>query len=547
PDAPGVASWQTIVQTTATGTVTYPLIGTSGDIYFDRTNAALYYITNSTPVRFLRLAPNRTGLTLNSVLVSTTATFTVGGVPSNVNTFGLALDPTINRIYFTDGTTNLNYLLDLNAQSATPNVNSIVQGAAGAAYGDSGSCIDQPGPPTVTKSFNPTSSGFAIGSSTLTITISNPNLVPIFTTTALTDTFPAGLVVRTPLSISGSCFSSGAAATRPVASTMTATVGAGSATIAAGAWIPGGTTGGGSCSFSVSVSATVANQYPNTIPAGSLTTTAGTNTAATQATYTLRVTDFQAGKTQRTDTVSAPTSANVTVPGGGTVQYLLTVTNNGPVTGTTTFTDTVPALLTPSIAAITAVATGGGSCTTATAVVGGQLRVTGTFATAPAGAFCTITVTQRGSSTLATLGSATNTITVSGSPTFEAASVGTDQNPGNNVATVTTLVSPSANIQISKTNGVPTLTAGSTVGYTVTVANLGPAAAPGTSFLDPPVNGLNCTTVTFTSTPATSVTTSPFPLTLTALQTTTVSLTPTFPAGSTATFRITCNVTATGF
>ncbi|MGY8905533.1 MAG: DUF7933 domain-containing protein [Burkholderiales bacterium] len=546
PDTPGTTSWRTIVQTTGTGTVTYPLIGTSGDIYFDRTNQALYYITNSTPVRFLRLAPNRTGLTLNSVLVSTTATFQVGGVNSALNTFGLALDPAVNRVYFTDGTGNNNYLLDAGAQGNTPAVNSTLAGAAGAAYGDTGSCIDQPLLPTVSKSFTPATSGFAIGSSTLTITISNPNLVPIFLNTALQDAFPAGMVVRTPLNLSSQCFSDGAAATRPARTSITATISAGSATIANGSWIPGGSTSGGSCSFSVSVSATIANEYPNTIPVGSLTTTAGNNAAEAAGTYTLRITDFQAFKSQRTETVGATTSAALTVPGGGTMQYILTVFNNGPVTGTTTFTDTIPALLTPSLAAITAVATGGGTCSTLTSVVTGQLRITGTFASAPAGAFCTITVTQRGSSTLSTIGSATNTITVSSSPTFEAASVGSDRTPANNVATVTTFINPSANVQISKTDGLASVQSGSTVGYTVTIANLGPAAMPGAVFLDPVATGLNCTTVTFASTPVGSITTNPSPLTLTALQSTGVSLTPTFPANSTATFRITCTVTATG-
>lgn len=545
PDVPGVASWRTIVQTTATGTVTYPIVGTSSDIYFDRDLQSIFYITNSTPVRFIRLTADNTGLTLNSVRVSTTANYQISGVNYAGNTFGLGLDPTTNRVYFTDAGSN-NYLLDPNAQGNTPSVNSVQVGVTGPGYGDTGSCIDQPQVPTVTKSFNPTSSGFAIGSSTLTITISNPNLVPIFLSAPLVDTFPTGMVVRNPLNISGSCFSAGAPATRPARSTATATVGAGSATIASGTWIPGGTAGGGSCSFSVSVSATVANEYPNTIPAGSLTTTAGNNPAQALGTYTLRITDFQAFKSQRTETVGATTSAALTVPGGGTMQYLLTIANNGPTTGTSTFTDTIPALLTPSLAGITAVATGGGICTTSTAVVGGQQQITGTFANAPAGSFCTITVTQRGSSTLATLGSATNTITVSGSPTFEAAAVGSDRVPSNNVATVTTLIKPSANVQISKTDGVLSVLAGSTVGYTITVANLGPAAMPGAVLLDPAAAGLNCTTVTFVSTPVGSVTVSPTPLTLTALQSTGITFTPTFPANSTATFLVTCAVTATG-
>ena len=543
PDFPSATSWKTIVSTTATGTVTYPITGTSGDIYFDRTNQALYYITNTTaPTRFMRLTPNSTGLTMNNVMVFSTATFTAAGA-SPANTFGLSLDPTTNGVYFTDAT-SANFLLD----SATLNssaVTSVAAGATGPPYGDTGSCIDQPLLPTVSKSFNPTTSGLSIGTSTVTVTINNPNLVPIFTNALLTDAFPANMVVANPLRTSVQCFTNGGAATRPSVTTITAVVGATSFGIPSGAFITGGNPGGGSCSFSVMVSTTIAAIYPNTIPVGSLTTTAGNNATAAQGTYTLRISDFQADKNQRIGTAGVTTTGPITVPGGGTMQYILTISNLGPITATTTFTDTIPALLTPSLAAITAVPTGGGSCTTATAVVGGRLQITGTFATAPPSAFCTITVTQRGSSTLSILGSATNTLTVSGSPTF-VGGPGSDRFITNNTASVATLVNPSANLQITKSNGLSTVTAGSTTSYTVTIANLGPASVSGSVFLDPAVTGLNCTTVTFTSTPATSVTVSPTPLTLAALQSTGITFTPTFPARSTALFKVTCGVTATG-
>ena len=542
PEFPSAVSWKTIVATTATGTVTYPITGTSGDLYFDRTNQKIYYITNSNPTRLMSLNPSRTGLTLNSVLVSSTATFSAAGV-TNGNTFGIALDPTTNGVYFTDSA-SANFLID----SATLNssaVTSAAAGAVGAPYGDIGSCIDQPALPILVKAFNPTTSASAVGTSTLTVTISNPNFIPIFTNAVLTDNLPANMVVANPLSTSLQCFSNGAVATNPSVTTLTAVVGATSFSVPAGAFIPGGNPNGGSCSFSVVVSATVAEIYPNTLPTGSLSTTAGANTAAAQATFTLRISDFQGGKVQRVGTSDPTTTGQITVPGGATMQYLLTVTNIGPLTATTTFTDTIPALMTPSVAAVTAVATGGGTCTTATAVVSGQLSVTGVFASAPPGAFCTITITQRGSSTLAVLSSATNTITVSGSPTF-VGGPGSDRTTANNTATVVTNVGPSTNLQISKDNGVATVVAGSTTAYTVTISNLGPAAVPGAVFLDPPSTGLSCTTVTFTSTPAGSVTISPFPLTLTAVQSTGVTFTQ-FPASSTATFRVTCGVTASGF
>ena len=102
-------------------------------------------------------------------------------------------------------------------------------------------------------------------------------------------------------------------------------------------------------------------------------------------------------------------------------------------------------------------------------------------------------------------------------------------------------------LTVSKTNGNGgTLTAGITTTYTITFANLGPSNAPGSVVLDPGIPGLNCTTPTFVSTPAGTITTSPLTLSSGAFQTTGVSFTPTFPANSTATFVLTCGVTATG-
>lgn len=101
-------------------------------------------------------------------------------------------------------------------------------------------------------------------------------------------------------------------------------------------------------------------------------------------------------------------------------------------------------------------------------------------------------------------------------------------------------------LTVSKMNSGNTLPAGSTTSYTVTFANLGPSNAPGSVVKDPAVAGLNCTTATFTSTPAGSITTSPTVLNMTALQSTGVTFTPTFPANSTASFNLICSVTATG-
>ena len=109
-----------------------------------------------------------------------------------------------------------------------------------------------------------------------------------------------------------------------------------------------------------------------------------------------------------------------------------------------------------------------------------------------------------------------------------------------------TLLARRALLTVSKSNGTTTLTAGATTTYTVTFANLGPSSAPGALVTDPAVAGLNCTSIAFASTPVGSVTINPTPATISAIQSTGISLTPTFPPNSTATFAITCGVTATG-
>lgn len=109
-----------------------------------------------------------------------------------------------------------------------------------------------------------------------------------------------------------------------------------------------------------------------------------------------------------------------------------------------------------------------------------------------------------------------------------------------------TTLTRQALLTVSKTNGTTTMFAGSTTTYTLTFVNSGPSAAPGTTVQDAVAAGLGCSTVTFTSTPVGSVTVNPTPLTLSALQSGSMSLTPTFPPNSTATFLVTCRVNATG-
>ena len=118
-------------------------------------------------------------------------------------------------------------------------------------------------------------------------------------------------------------------------------------------------------------------------------------------------------------------------------------------------------------------------------------------------------------------------------------------NPGyvfkSNSASVGTPILPCANLNITKTNNVSSLTAGQTVVYDIVASNGGPSAANNTVVKDPPVAGLICTAVACTA--ASGAATCPVPanVTLGLLQGTGILLN-NFPANSSLTFQVTCGV-----
>lgn len=114
----------------------------------------------------------------------------------------------------------------------------------------------------------------------------------------------------------------------------------------------------------------------------------------------------------------------------------------------------------------------------------------------------------------------------------------------NTTSFATTSNCVSATLTITKTNAGSTLTAGQTTSYTITVANLGPGAAGGTTVRDPVAPGLSCTT-----NPTCAVSgggaVCPAPLTIGNFQNPGFTIN-TFPPASSLTFVLTCGVTATG-
>ena len=164
------------------------------------------------------------------------------------------------------------------------------------------------------------------------------------------------------------------------------------------------------------------------------------------------------------------TDGSATEVPGTSVTYTIVATNAGPNPApTVTIADSFPAAL--SNCSTTCSASAGSSCT-AGPVAGNindvaSLLVTGT---ATYTATCDISATAIGAL------SNTATATVGGAET--------DPATGNNSATDNDTLTPTADVSITKTNGVTQSTPGSPVTYTIVVTNAGPSAAPTVNVLD---------------------------------------------------------------
>lgn len=259
------------------------------------------------------------------------------------------------------------------------------------------------------------------------------------------------------------------------------------------------------------------------------------------------------------------TTPQLIIPAATTAAYVLTLTNSG--TGGAAgvaVTDTLPSPFTKSSANATVTSVNAAGPNPA-AISGTTVPVIGTpggtvansFVVLPGG---TLTLTFVVSLNGASVGTYQNTATVGFSDPFRTVTSaiaspggtyangtgpigGGNYNSASSTAEDVRLINGTTTLTISKSNGVGTVTAGQTISYTVTVANLGPTAAPGTTLTDLAATGLNCTSVTCTSTAANMCPAGP---TVAALQSTGLQITPTFAANTTASFVITCGVTATG-
>ena len=180
-------------------------------------------------------------------------------------------------------------------------------------------------------------------------------------------------------------------------------------------------------------------------------------------------------------TITKTDGATTAILGGATV-YTITATNVGPnPANAATLADTFPAACTA--VTWTCVGAGGGTCT---ASGSGDLNDTVNL---PSGGSVTYTANCSISPTAS--GSLVNTATITAPGTV------TDPNPGNNSATDTDSYVASADLGITKTDGVSSATPGGSTTYTIVASNSGPSNVAIATVADtfPPA----CISVSYTS------------------------------------------------
>ncbi|PKO00955.1 MAG: hypothetical protein CVU42_02225 [Chloroflexi bacterium HGW-Chloroflexi-4] len=221
--------------------------------------------------------------------------------------------------------------------------------------------------------------------------------------------------------------------------------------------------------------------------------------------------------------------------GSASTIYTILVTNNGPssVTGAV-LKDTIGSGL--SATAVTCTATSSNTC----GIELNLSNLTGlggiTLPTLANGAFYEFTLTA---DVTAISGSIENSISVT-TPT------GTlDPISSNNAATDTDTITPSANLSMTKEDGLDSVDAYDTVVYTIVVANAGPSSANGAVFTDPTVSNLTISEVTCGSAAGSAACPSVENTTITLMKGSGIII-PTLPSGGSVTFTVTGTAGANG-
>ena len=285
----------------ATNSSAYPVTGTIVDTFPATLSAVTWTCAAS--------AGSTCGVASGSGNINTTATLAVGGAATY--TINATVNATSEVLNTASVALPFAYLVDATPANNTATHTIRIR-------------------PTITKSFGvPTIAPGA--STTLTIAIGNANSTAITLSAALTDTLPTS---PGPMTIA----TAGNAGTCPGVS---ASAGSGSVTMASGSAIPPG-----GCTIVVTVTAGVTGTYVNTIAAGQLSTSAGTNPTAASASLTVSGPVFTIVKSSQVFSDPFNGTTNPKAIPGGIVAYTIQVTNTGSVSpdnNATMITDAVPA------------------------------------------------------------------------------------------------------------------------------------------------------------------------------------------------------------
>jgi uncharacterized repeat protein (TIGR01451 family) len=215
---------------------------------------------------------------------------------------------------------------------------------------------------------------------------------------------------------------------------------------------------------------TTLSSLSNTATVNPASGTTDTETSNNEATDTDVV-------TPSVDLAVVKTAGNATVIPGSNITYTITVSNSGPSTATAArITDAVPSPLTNVVWTCAASAAPAGSSCSAASGSAAANTIDLPVTIAPGGSV-TLTV-------VATVPANTPASTVTNNVTITPAVGTNDTSTGNNNASVNTNVQASVDLQVTKTNNVSSLTAGSPTTYTIVVTNAGPSTVTNATISD---------------------------------------------------------------
>ena len=302
--------------------------------------------------------------------------------------------------------------------------------------------------PTLAKSFasaGPISPGT---SNALTITLGNSNASAITLSAALIDNLPAGMTVASPANSSGSCVG------------VTATPGDNKITLASGSSIPPG-----GCTVIANVVASTGGTFTNTLAAGALMTSAGSNAAPASASFSV---PFAPATTKS----FAPTTVAVGVT--SVLKIRLINSNASTAVSGAAFTDTYPSGLVNTATPAAAISGAGCSGTVTGAANGTSLSLSG--GVIPASGSCDIHVN---------VSSATAASYLNSSGAITTTNVGTG-----NASSATLTVSVGSPLVVAKSFTASAVAPGATSVLRIRLTNPNGVAIIGATFTDAYPSGL---------------------------------------------------------